>query len=581
MKKSMLNKLGAIVVALILCFSLCIGFASAETADGTYTASAQGNNGPIELSVVIAEGQIAQVDVTNHSETAGLTDPAIERIPAAIVAGQTLAVDSVSGATNTSKAILAAAEVCLAEAGFDVDALKVKAEAEEEAKEAQIIIMETDLAVVGGGGAGMIGAISAAQLGGSAIIIEKTAALGGNTIVAGGNYAAVDPERQSAQGIEDSVEKHIEQVFESGDYMAKKELVATMCENALDGLHWLESIGVEWQDTVWQVIGSLWPRTHSNVEASGAYLVKVLRENVEALNIPVLYEAKAYELIENDGRVVGVRAQGADGNIYEVYGKKGVLLATGGFGANLEKCMELSSKITEMTESLSVPSLQGDGLVMAEAVGANLIDLEKIQMLPTSMDTLPANNNSLMYINQEGMRFVQEDGRRDRMSMAVLNQTGGYCYVLNDQAVVEQNGRQERAETLIASGDVMRFDTIEELAEALELPLDNLLKTIENYNKLVAGEIEDEFGRTLAELPFGKGPFYASRKQYPMVLYTCGGVEIDTSARALDANGNPIPGLFAAGEVTGGVHGNNRLGSHALADVTVFARIAAATAMGE
>ena len=578
--RELFHRASRLALALILCLSCSLGtVVLAQEADGTYTASAQGNNGPVTVSVVVSQGEIIQVDVTSHSETAVISDPAIERIPAAIVAGQTLAVDTVSGATNTSNAILSAAELCLTQAGFDIAALKSPLPSE--APTGQTITMEADLAVVGAGGAGMIGAIQTAQLGGTAIIIEKTAAVGGNTAASGGNYAAVDPERQQPQGIEDSVEMHIEQVYTEGDSLAKKELVATMCENALDGLHWLEDLGVEWNDTVFQVIGSLWPRTHSNIESSGAYLVQVLKDNVDALDIPILFETTATQLILEDGRVVGVRASGADGNTYEVYGKKGVLLATGGFGANLEMCRELSEKITDNTQTLCVASAQGDGLAMAEAAGAHLIDLEKIQMLPTSLTTLPATNNSVLYLNQEGQRFVREDGRRDKMSMSVLDQTGGYCYILNDQAVVDQDGSQEKADAMIASGDVMKFDTLEEMAQALDMPLENLQKTVEDYNKLVAGEIEDEFGRTLAELPLGKAPYYVSCKQYPMVLYTCGGVEIDTHARALDENGQPVPGLFAAGEVTGGVHGNNRLGSHALADLTVFARIAATTAMGE
>lgn len=578
MKKSLMLRMSAWMLAIVLCLSMTLTAFAAAT-DGSYTASAQGNNGPIEVTVTVSQGQIAQVTVGSHSETPGISDPAFERIPAAIAEKQTLAVDTVSGATNTSVAILQATEACLAQAGFDIEALKVAPEKEQ--VQSETVVMTADLAVVGGGGAGMIGAIQAVQLGGTAIIIEKTAAVGGNTAASGGNYAAVDPERQSAQGIEDSVEKHIEQVFSEGDSVAKKELVATMCENALDGLHWLEDLGVQWNDTVFQVIGSLWPRTHSNIESSGAYLVKVLKENVDKLGIPVLLETKATQLIVEDGRVVGVIAQGADGTNYEVYGEKGVLLATGGFGANLEMCMELSSKITPNTQSLSVGSAQGEGLVMAQAAGAKLIDLEKIQMLPTSLTTLPANNNSVLYLNQEGQRFVQEDGRRDKMSMAVLDQTGGYCYIFNDQAVVDLDGTQEKADALIASGDVIKADTLEQLAEMAGMPYENLAATIEEYNKLVAGEVQDPFGRTLAELPVGEGPYYLSCKQYPMVLYTCGGVDIDTSARALDENGQPVPGLFAAGEVTGGVHGNNRLGSHALADLTVFARIAATTAMSE
>ena len=581
MKKGNLRSLTALMLSLLMALSLMAGLPAAAEGmtDGVYTAAAQGNNGPVEIEMTVESGVIANVAVLSHEETAVISDPAIERIPAAIVEGQTLAIDAVTGATNTSKAILQAAEDCLTQAGADVEAFKIAKT--DDAKTGEVVTLRADLAVVGGGGAGMIGAIQAAQLGGSAIIIEKTAALGGNTAASGGNYAAVDPQRQQAQNIEDSVEKHIEQVFTEGDSLAKKELVETMCQNALEGLNWLGDLGVEWNDEVFQVIGSLWPRTHSNIEHSGAYLVNTLKQNVEAQGIDVLYETRATELITEGDRVVGVRAEGADGTVYEVYGEKGVLLATGGFGANLDMCMELSSKIGPNTESLCVASAQGDGLTMAENVGAKLIDLDYIQMLPTSLTTLPGSNNSVLYLNQEGERFVREDGRRDKMSLAVLEQTGGYCYILNDQAVVDQDGSQEKADKLVASGDVVKADTLAELAEMVGMPLENLEKTIEDYNALVAGEKADAFGRELAELPVGKAPYYLSCKQYPMVLYTCGGVDIDTSARVLNAEGNPISGLFAAGEVTGGVHGDNRLGSHALADVTVFARIAAKTAMGE
>ncbi|MEG1842999.1 MAG: flavocytochrome c [Clostridia bacterium] len=564
-----------ILTGLLSC--LAFGQVALAATPGTYTGHGEGNNGSVAVEVVIEEARIAGVKVTEHGETAGISDPAIERIPAAIVQGQTLAVDTVSGATNTSKAIIAAVEDCLTQAGLDVAAFMVAPQ--KAASAGKVIEQSADIVVIGGGGAGSIAAIQATQLGGSAIIIEKTAALGGNTAASGGNYAAVDPERQTPQGIEDSVEKHIQQVYEGGDELAKKELVEVMCTNALDGLHWLGDLGVEWNDTVFQVIGSLWPRTHSNIEKSGSHLVQVLRENVEALKIPVLYETKATELIVKDGRVVGVRASGADGNTYEVYGTKGVILTTGGFGSNLDLCMQYSSKIGPNTKSLSVASAQGDGLVMAEAVGAKLIDMDYVQMLPTSLTTLPGNNNSVLYLNQEGKRFTAEDGRRDKMSRSVLDQTGGYCYILIDQTVVDAEASREKADKLIASGDVIKAESMEELAQKTGMPLENLQATFDAYNALVSGNAQDEFGRTLAECPIGKAPYYCSSKQYPMVLYTCGGVDIDTTAHVLDENGARISGLFAAGEVTGGIHGDNRLGSHALADVTVFGRIAAKTAL--
>ncbi|MCG0276190.1 MAG: flavocytochrome c [Thermosediminibacteraceae bacterium] len=448
-------------------------------------------------------------------------------------------------------------------------------------------VEETDVVVIGAGGAGLAAAVSAAENGAKVIVLEKMPMVGGNTIRSGGAYNAVDPERQKKQGIEDSIEKHFQQTLEGGDYKAKPELVRVLVENALDGLHWLESMGMKFKDEVYTVLGALWPRSHSPADNDAGFsYIETLRKAAEEKGVKILVETKAEELIMENGRVVGVKATNAEGEELIFKARKGVVLATGGFAANVEMRMKYNENLGPEIPTTNHPGATGDGIVMAEKVGANLIGMEYIQLLPMGdpedgslTGWLAPGVEQMIFVNKEGKRFVAEDARRDVMTNALFKQPDALMYVISDHKSFPKGKTSfnEDPNDLIAKGKVIKADTIEELARKINVPPENLKATVEKYNKAVEQNKDEEFGKKLLGFKIDTPPFYASARK-PTVHHTMGGVEIDTKARVIGKDGKPIPGLYAAGEVTGGIHGANRLGGNALADVIVFGRIAGESA---
>ena len=594
-----MRKLFAVLLAGLLCLGLAsTGLAQADQqyAPGTYQATARGLNGNVTVSVTFTQDAIDSIEVQEgHIETPGVGDVAIEKIPGAILQAQSLAVDTVAGVTMTSNAILNAVADCAAQAGGDVEALKAPLDREP----AQDEELTADVVIVGGGGAGLAAAVSASDQGASVILIEKAGFLGGNSIVSGGIYNAADPELQEPLGIEDSVELHIQQTWEGGDKVADLDLVTVLCSNALDGLHWLESMGMEFDGTITQGVGSLYRRTHSAVMPNGTGYIKCFTDNLaQKENVSIIMETEGKSLITDEsGAVVGVIAQGRDGETITLHANKGVVLATGGFAGNVEMRVKYcqGEKWPDLGPGLitsNMPAITGDGILMAEAVGAALVDMDQIQLLQVcnpwtgvTSDVITGGVDACIYVNQEGNRFVREDGRRDVISAAILAQTGGRMYTIHNYTVVDDpdtyttlGGRT--VTSLIEEGlyGFVEADTLEELAEKIDVPFDNLKASIDTYNAHISnGDAVDEFGRELLTTALEGGPWYAYPRA-PAAHHTMGGVKINTDAHVLNTQDEPIPGLYAAGEVTGGIHGGNRLGGNAIVDFTVFGRIAGASA---
>lgn len=576
----MKNTKRILAVALSLMMAVA-GSALAENyTAGIYTASANGNNGPVKVEVAFSGDSIESVTIVEHGETAGICDVAVERIPAKIVEGQTLAVDTVSGATNTSKAILAAVEDCAAQAGADVEALKAKTA--DETAEKKIVAMTADVIAIGGGGAGMTAAVRAGQLGATCIVVEKLAQVGGATANAQGNYAAVDPEKQIPQGIEDSIMLQIQQTYQSGDCQGKLDLIETMAYRALDGVHWLEDLGVEFSDTMTTVVGAIWPRTHGAI-GKGTAIVEKLKAAADACGAQFLMETTATELIVEDGRVVGCKAVGADGTEYELRANYGVVMATGGFGKNTEMLKQWNPNIPEGVVSLANAGSTGDGIVMGEAVGASLMGMQYIQMVTTSGAVLTgASIEDVLYFNAEGDRYVAEDSRRDVLCNASFNQPGSVYFVLTDQSLVDRQGNQEAVDAAVAAGTVTKADSLEELAVAMGMDAAKLTAAVEAYNACVDTKTPDAFGRYTFNHHIDQAPFYFSAPLRPMILYTCGGLEINSAAQVLDAAAKaPIPGLYAAGEVAGGLHGVNRIAGNGISEPIIFGQIAVESMMAD
>ncbi|SNS59760.1 fumarate reductase flavoprotein subunit [Anaerovirgula multivorans] len=555
---------------------------------GTYIGTAAGHNGDLKVEVTVDESSIKEIKILEHKESPGISDPAIERIPKAIVDDQSLAVDTISGATVTSNAVIEAVIDALKQSGADIDALSIKKDGVEVTGEN--LEYTTDVVVIGGGGAGLAAAVSAHQNGAQVIVLEKMPRLGGNTILSGGAFNAVDPGRQSKQGIEDSIDKHYIQTYEGGDKLGNPELIRTFVENAYPAVEWLESLGMKFNDEVFTVLGGLWPRAHKPSTPLGTGFIDTYEKYInENDGIEVLLDTEAKELIVDGGRVVGVKAKGLKGDVI-LQANNGVVMAAGGFGANIEMRDQYNENWPSLTniKTTNHPGATGDGLAMAEAVGANLIGLENLQLLPMGDPNTGSLSGNIeqgvenrIFVNKSGNRFVDEGARRDVMTKALLEQEDAYMWVVLDQRNYPtpdtKNNFNETIEELIAQGRAFKGDTLEELAEQIGVDSANLVKAVEEFNKAVETGGPDAFGRTLFDAKIEKGPFYAGPR-VPTVHHTMGGIEINTSAQVIDKNGNIIPGLYAAGEVTGGIHGSNRLGGNALADIAVFGRIAGESA---
>ncbi|MGI6619932.1 MAG: flavocytochrome c [Bacillota bacterium] len=491
-----------------------------------------------------------------------------------------------------------------------------------------------DVIVVGGGGAGLAAAVSAAENGASVILVEKASNLGGNTLVSGGVMNAVDPERQKNVSMNnallnelksllerdesefgdfapafrtlkeqiteylegdtsvlfDSVELHMIHTYLGGTrtdlqgntISSEYELIEVLCNNALGAIEWLEGYGQKFSDEIGTVLGALWPRTHST--GGGRAYIDTLSGVAEDLGVEILLETAGKELITEDGRVVGVKAAQADGTELILRANNGVVLATGGFGENPEMRAQYNTYWPEMPltmPSTNIPTANGDGITMAQQVGADLVGMGFIQLMPSSdpetgvlFNGLWGSAETQVFINKQGKRFVNEYAERDVLAKAALEQEDGLFFIICDAQIAGDRNLDH----LIEAEDVIKADTLEELAEKIGVPVETFVAEIEKYNSYVDAQHDPDFGKSnFGNYKITTGPFYATPRS-PSVHHTMGGLKIDTQARVISTEGQPIAGLYAAGEVCGGIHAGNRLGGNAITDILVFGRIAGESA---
>lgn len=536
----------------------------------------KGHNGDIEAKLSFEGDKIASIDLV-HKETEGLGDKAADKLVKEIVDNQSINVDSVSGATETSTALIAAVKKAIEASGRDISLY----EKEVAKKDGESKTIDTDVVVVGGGGAGFAAAVSAKEAGADVILLEKLDQVGGNTLISGGEYAAPANDLQKKEGIEDSKEVFAKDVEVAG---GNKDLIAVLADKATEAAYWLrDEIGVKWKDSLMffgghSVKRSLIPENHSGNE-----LIKNYKVKADELGIEVLTGTDVKEVLTENDKVVGVRAEGEDGEL--IVNSKAVVLATGGFGANAEMTYENDNEIDEHVLSTNSPGATGDGIVMAEALGADTVDMDQIQLYPIC----DVETGKLLYVgdtrlvggallvNKEGKRFVEELDTRRAISMAIKDQTDYVGYLIWDEKSNEETGTMasnpEEAEDLYERELLYKADTIEELADHFEIDKQSLLQTVETFNENSKNGEDPEFNLRMLGWSIEEGPFYML-KAAPAVHHTMGGLVINTNAEVMKEDGNKIDGLFAAGEVTGGIHGSNRLGSVAMADITVFGRIA-------
>jgi len=545
---------------------------------GTYTETATGFGGPVDVTITVTEDKLEEVKIAGDQETENIGSFAVDMLDDRIMEAQSPHIDALTGATVTSNAILAATRKAMRDAGADLNAFPAKEEEEvaEKGKEE----LDTDVVIIGAGGAGMTAAINTAQAGKDVILLEKMPYAGGNTTKATGGMNAAETHYQAEQGIDDSVEQFVEDTMEGGHNINDKDLVTTLAENSAEAIDWLDSIGAPLPKVSFSG-GATNARIHAPEDGSGvgAYLVTSLLKKMDELDINVMYDTKATSLISKDGTVTGVKAESRDTE-YTI-NAKAVILATGGFGNNEDMIVKYRKDL-KGTVTTSAPGITGDGIVMAEDVGADLVDIEQIQLHPTveqktsMLITESVRGDGAILVNQDGKRFTDELLTRDVVSAAELEQPGSYAYIIFDQRL--RDGLKA-IEKYVSTGITVQGDTIEELAEKIDVDPATLAETLKNWNQYVADQNDPDFGRTTGmDHDLSQAPFYAI-KIAPGIHHTMGGVHIDTDARVIDKDGNPIPGLFAAGEVVGGVHGGNRLGGNAVADVVVFGKIASESAV--
>lgn len=622
--KTMLSKLTSALLCLAMLLTMC-SFAMAEA--GTYTGvgdSEIGGKGAIEVSVTVDEnGVVTDIQVTKNGDTAGISDAAVEAMPGRIMAAQSANVDGVSGATMTSEAIKMAVLDAVTAAGLDT--VKWSTYAATEAAKADDATYDTDIVIVGAGGAGMTAALTAAEKGADVIILESQAAVGGNSVRATGGMNAADTPAQDenefgeSAGVEKTLKtarttyadnvtitKLAEEVekqwadyqanpvgyFDSDELMEldtmiggkginNPELVEELADESADGVEWLKKYGID-LTSVGSFGGASVKRIHRPVNAEGktiavgSYMIPLLEKACEENDkISIQLETTATTILtDENGKAVGVKAVGATGNEVTV-NAKAVILATGGFGANLDMVAELVPALKGFMTT-NAAGAQGQGIEMAQALGAATVDMAQIQIHPTvqfdtaALITEGLRGDGAVLINADGKRFIDEVGTRDVVSAAEIAQPGSYSYLVVDQAMLDKSSV---IAGYVKRGFVFQGNTYEELAEALGVDAATFAETMNTWNTYVEAKNDPDFGRTSFAQPLNTAPYYAI-KVTAGVHHTMGGLVINTDTEVLKDDGTVIAGLYAAGEVTGGVHGANRLGGNAVADFVVFGRIA-------
>jgi len=578
MKSTMIKSAVAMVFA--------AGFAAASmaapvTAEGTGV----GKHGDITVAVTFDAGKIQDIKIVKNAENPILAKKVFTDLKDQVVALSSTDVDLISGATFSAKGFIDAVNDAAKKAGVTLakaDKKALKKAARELPKTSNY-----DVVVIGAGGAGFSAAITARNAGANVVLLEKMPAVGGNSLISGAEMNVAKNWVQPKLGInDDSPELHAQDTFKGGDGKGDMKVINVMTHEALDAAKWCRDyLGVRFEDdNLFFFGGHSRKRALIPVGHTGTEFIAKFQAKADELGIPVITNMKAEELIKDkDGRVVGVKAT-MDGSEYTFNAKGGVVLATGGFGANPEMVKKYNPKIDERFKTTDAPGSTGEALYMAERAGAELVNMGYIQTYPIC-DPLSgaieliadARFDGAIMLNQEGKRFVEELQRRDVLSEAILNQTGRYCWVLwNDKIGSISNTVKAHAneyEAFTKQGIMTTCDDLKCIADFTKIPFDQLQKTVKRVSDMAGKGNDKDFNHRAGLMDMQQGKYYVI-KAVPSTHHTMGGVRINEKAEALTAEGKVIPGLWAAGEVTGVTHGTNRLGGNAYTDIIVFGRIA-------
>ena len=593
--------------ALVLCLVMLVSSAAmADMTPGTYTGVATGMFDGLTVEVTVSATAIEDIKVTSHNETAPGW-PALEKLPAAIVAAQSIAVDAVSGATRSSEGVVKAVTAALEAAGADIAAFSKPVESAPVVAPDYFPVMGSfevpatwdesyDVVVVGGGFAGLAAAYGAVENGSSIVLVEKLSTTGGNSAINGGQYASytskVAAELQKKFDLmPDTAEKHIEDTMNGGDQMSNIKLVREMVYAAPEYFNILLDNGLVIRDTLARPGGHYGYRTYVTENQVGSDITNLQLEILKKTSAIIELETKMVEIYrtrDEANKVVGIRVATADG-YKTIEAKKGVILATGGFSSNVQM---RETQVPYLNADLPTTNIKaastGEGIYLAQAIGANTTQMSNIQRYPWAdpntgiLDKyavwpFTGPSYGVIYVDWQGNRYVNEGDRRDVCANAAANSGFISTYCIFTEDVVSPFAYHNEIEEGVASGRVLKADTLAELADKINafaingqypaVQAANLEATVAAHNSYIDSMKDPDFGKVMAKtmVKIENGPYYAL-PQFPSVHHTMGGLVINTRTEVVDIYGNVIPGLYAAGEVTGGIHGTNRLGSNADAD---------------
>lgn len=529
---------------------------------GTYTATADGNNGPVTVAVTVSADAITKVEVTEHTETASIGGPAIERIPKAITDNQSLGVDAMTGATMTSNAILTAAAAAITEAGGDVEALKKVPVAKEEIPATGN--MAADVVVIGAGGAGLSAAIEAKDQGaGTVILLEKMAAIGGTTFTSQGMIGAYGSKLQAEMDVELTFDEMYANLMKNASYHLDPALTTITLEKSGETIDWLtDRIGM----TIDNVIVGYGPLQMMHlVNGGGAAMNDPFQTSLDQAGVELMLETEATELVMNaDGSVGGVKA--VRGGSEFTIAAKSVVIATGGYAYNPELTARFTPELAG-TFGIGFPGSTGEGIIMASNVGAATTHTDDMMCVLKDYDIMAEHNGTsatganngfmalpnMIMVGAEGKRFVNEKDQgymTQKLNSPVFDQMHkdalGYVWAISDQAAIDATeGKTHRNLDL----EYYTGNTVAELAEALGVDAAGLEETINSFNSYVDAGYDQEFRRTAGELAKLTAP-YVAVPLVPCEIITYGGIARNAEAEVIRADGTSIPGLYVAGEAS-------------------------------
>ena len=533
---------------------------------GMFRETVQDENNELGINVSLETDRITDIVLESQEGLDVTFVSSFEEIRTRILDANTPHVDAVSGATTQSEAVKKAVTKAMA-------------------KSCKALVLEEggsleppryDVVVIGSGGAGLAAAIQASDRDTKVLIVEKMSSIGGNTIKASVGMNAAGTRFQTMKGIDDCKEKFYQESLKGGQGLNNPELLRSFVDNAPEAVEWLADRGIVLNDIT--ITGGMSiDRTHRPADRSavGGFLISGLVRNISQRDIDVMLDTDVIDILMENGAVSGLRVKNEENEILTIYAKS-IVVATGGFSANQEMVVKYRPELKDFVTT-NHKGATGSGIALLENIGAGTVDMGEIQIHPTVEQTTSyliseaIRGGGAILVSQKGERFFNEMETRDKVSAAIIGLPEHYAYIVFDEQVRLNN---KAADEYIGRGFVVSADSPRQLADKLNMDMHAFLATLERYNVFVEKQNDEDFGRkTALRHPIHEGPFYAIQIA-PGVHHTMGGVTVNTNTEVLDVNNQVIPGVFAAGEVVGGIHGGNRIGGNAVADIIIFGTMA-------